>query len=572
MRREVGDSEMGGAPRPVERSISAAWMGDTPPQRGARTPGRFFVQLVLFLALGWLFFATLPADSTPPIEDPDGSSTAVAEEPADPPPPPTRARPLPPAPAPRVAYEPSAAVVRWWESALADLDRRGIPRETVSIQVDLPDGSSVGWRRLDPMVPASTLKLVTAAQALDRLGPDYTFRTEVWLDGTLEGNTLRGDVVIVGGGDPATSSRAYPDDPLAELRPWVEAIRNRGITVIEGDLVADDRFLAGPARLPDWPTAQLDRWYSAASGALNLNDNCVDVVLGPVTPGGVSVTLRPPNPKFTIENQLKATTLEKEHRFAVDRAPGTWTIRASGKFWNQVTERVAWITVPDPTTAFLASWRALLEAEGIEVRGTSRRGERSGRALLLHRTEHTLASTLPVLLKRSQNLYGDAILRVTDRECLGDGSFAAAGARAEEYFGRLSTNADAIEILDGSGLARGNQLDAASLVALLHLVDARDWGPVFWESLPIAAVDGTLRKRFRDTSLSGRLRAKTGTLSGVSGLAGGFDVADGSVRFAALTGGKGARVGRFRSWLDRQLVALDRALTPPEPPTTGSSK
>ena len=556
MRRDVGESGGGEPPRPADRPSTA----------------RFAMQLILLLALGWLFFATLPAESPPENRngaDLGGEGVAVAAIDTPPKAPPTRARALPPLPSARPKGAPSAAIARWWESALADLDRRGIPRETVAIQVDLPDGSSVGWRQLEPMIPASTLKLVTAAHALDRLGPDYTFGTELWIDGEIIGDTLHGDVIVVGGGDPATNSRAHPDDPLAELRPWVAELRRRGITQIDGDLIADDRFLSGPTRRPEWPAEQLDRWYSAPSGALNLNDNCVDVVLGPVGPEGVSVTLRPPNPRFTIDHRLQVTEVEKEHRFAVDRTPGEWSIRVSGKFWRTVTERVAWVTVPDPTIAFLAAWGSLLASEGIEVRGQQRRGEKGGRALFVDRIEHTLASTLPVLLKRSQNLYGDAILRVTDRECGGDGSFDSAGARVVAYLDGFRPGA---LVLDGSGLARGNRIDTATLVELLHLADQREWRAEFWEALPIAAEDGTLRKRYRGTSLAGRLRAKTGTLSGVSGLAGGFSVADGAVRFAALTGGTGARVGRFKSWLERQLVQLDRILTPATPSGAGSSK
>lgn len=461
-------------------------------------------------------------------------------------------RSLPPTPPPHPSIQ------RLFDRVIADAKRQGMAPGTIGLHLELPDGSVLSHRGAEPMTPASTVKIVTAAAALDLLGPEHPLTTELWLTGEVRGGTLTGPLVIVGHGDPATSGREFSDDPIAELRPWVNALRTRGIERIEGGIIADDRYLAGPSRLEEWPDDQLHRWYCAPSGALNLNDNCVDVEIG-ARGGVIHASIRPASPFFEIENVLVPTADEKRHLYAVDRTPGSWKIRLSGRFLETVARRTEWITVPDPTRAFLGAFAELLRSEGIEVVGDLRRGELPPVATRIAQIAHPVSSTLPTFLKRSQNLYGDCLFRVTDRASGGDGSFARAGETMERYL-KSYVGGRAIEQVDGSGLARSNRVSCDELVRVLARADEASWSAHFWEALPIAGVDGTLSRRFRGTSLEGELRAKTGSISGVSGLVGGWESAAGPVRFAALTGGKGARVGAFKRWLDRFLVELDPLL------------
>jgi len=456
-------------------------------------------------------------------------------------------------------------------AALEDAARRGIPAETIALRIDLPDGATFGHRGDVPQAPASTLKILTAVVALDLLGPDHPLATELWLAGEVRAGSLEGDLIVVGGGDPATSSRRFPDDPVAELRPWVDALRSRGIRRISGDLVAEIGYLAGPSRIEEWPREQLHRWYCAPSGALNLNDNCIDVRIAP-RGERIEVSLRPENPLYSVENVLRPTTERGRHLYSVDRAPDSWRIRVSGRFLASAPARTEWITAPDPALSFLGAWRALLRAEGIEVAGELRVGAREPGAVRVARIEHRVADTLGVLLKNSQNLYGDCLLRVANREEGGDGSFAGAGATALSHLAKLGGGSGAV-VRDGSGLSSRNRLCCSDLVRILRHADRASWRETFWQALPLAGVDGTLEKRFRGGALAGRLRGKTGHLDGVTALAGGWESAAGPVRFASLTGGRGAKVGAFREWLDALLVGIDASIsrTVPSPrPAAGS--
>lgn len=450
---------------------------------------------------------------------------------------------------------PPESVAAVLDPILADARARGLPTETLSFAIQLPDGTLVLHRSDAPMAPASTLKLVSAAAALDLLGPDHALRTELWITGPVRDGTLHGDVVVVGGGDPATSGRAYPDDPVAELRPWVEALRARGIERIGGRIIGDDRYLAGPSRRDEWPKDQWHRWYCAPSGALNLNDNCVDVVIASHDQGP-QVSLRPGNALFSVQNELRPTSEKGRHVYSVDRSVGAWQIRVGGRFWTRAGVRTEWVTVPDPTLAFLGAFRTLLAAKGIATHGEPARGALPDGAERLATIEHPVRDAIPILLKNSQNLYGDCLLRVTDREVGGDGSFDSAAESAARYLSS-HVGATGASIRDGSGLSSENRIPVDALLQVLRRADRAEWGSILWESLPVAGVDGTLRKRFGQSPLKGRLRAKTGTISGVRGLAGGWTTSEGPVRFAALCGGPGARANRFLPWLEDALERVD---------------
>jgi len=344
--------------------------------------------------------------------------------------------------------------------------------------------------------------------------------------------------------------------PLARL--FAEALADAERSGIPLETIALRIELPDRSRLDEWPRDQLHRWYCAPSGALNLNDNCIDVVIAP-SGGRIEVSLRPQNALYSLENAISATRERARHLYAVDRAVDSWKIRVSGRFLATAPARTEWITTPDPALSFLGAWRALLAAEGIEVAGELRIGKRHAAAVRVARIEHRLEETLPVLLKNSQNLYGDCLLRVANRVKGGDGSFAGAGATALAFLAERG-GGEGAAVRDGSGLSPRNRLSCADLVLLLEHAERAPWRARFWEALPLAGVDGTLEKRFRGSALAGRLRGKTGHLAGVTGLAGGWEAKGGAVRFAALTGGRGAKVGPFRDWLDALLIRVDAAL------------
>ncbi|HEX2643312.1 MAG TPA: D-alanyl-D-alanine carboxypeptidase, partial [Thermoanaerobaculia bacterium] len=142
--------------------------------------------------------------------------------------------------------------------------------------VELDSGQTVyAYNADEPRVIASNTKLFTTAAALDALGPGAFFETRLVMRGRLEDDTLRGDLGVVGGGDPAISGRDYDGDSYAVFRDWARELRARGIRRVTGDLYLDDGYFE-PMRIhPEWPRDQLAEWYEAPIGALSFSDNCI---------------------------------------------------------------------------------------------------------------------------------------------------------------------------------------------------------------------------------------------------------------------------------------------------------
>lgn len=459
------------------------------------------------------------------------------------------------------------AVVSAAESPLSEIlqlaRKHGLHDSEISFSVVLPDGQFVEHRADVPVPPASCMKLLVSAAVLDGLGPDFKFKTDLVVTGELKDQVLDGDIVVIGRGDPAISGREFSEDPLAELRPWVKRLNELGIRIVRGQLLADDRYLQGPSRLPDWPRDQLDRWYCAPSGALNLNDNCFGIVLKPISDGSISVALRPANGLARLVGEVRPTSLRREHLYRIDRAPGSWTVEVSGRFLDKGSERVEWVSVPDPTRAFLGAFHHMLAESGIVVEGKKRDAPSLQEGRLAGQIEHSVNSRLPVFLKRSQNLYGDCMLRVLGREMGGDGSFQSGSRSVTAHVNSTLGSAGNVVVRDGSGLSARNRLRAGDLTRLMVKWRKRPWFSHLQEALPVAAVDGTLEKRFRNTDLAGRLRAKTGHISGVSALAGSWRAHDGVVSFSLFFHGRPGRAGRARNWQEGALLHLDSFLGGP---------
>ncbi|RUA08065.1 MAG: D-alanyl-D-alanine carboxypeptidase/D-alanyl-D-alanine-endopeptidase [Bacillota bacterium] len=441
---------------------------------------------------------------------------------------------------------------------LAEAKKLGLKSEEVSFSLRLPDGDVIEHRGTEARAPASCMKLVVAAATLDLLGPEHHLKTELMRLGQIEDGVLRGDLLVIGGGDPAICGRENSTDPLWELRPWMAKLETAGIDKIEGRVLADVRYFSGGGVHPDWPRAQLQRWYCAPSGALNLNDNCIDVLIGPVTDGEVSVQLKPMHPLLSLRNKLVVTSNKKDHLYHISRDAAGWGVTVSGKFLRTSGQRTEWVTVPDPADGFVSILLQMIRDSGISVEGKIL--PPASRALPVASTSHTLASRLPVMLKNSQNLYADALARVLGRERGGDGSFQSAAARLAAWIDGRFPGHEGVVVRDGSGLSRQNRLDARLLRQIIEMALKSRWGSILLDALPVAAVDGTLDGRFQSTPLAGKLRAKTGTIRGVISLAGMFETSAGPVTFCLIYEGRHGFASRARDWQDRSLLRVETAL------------
>lgn len=378
-----------------------------------------------------------------------------------------------------------------------------------------------------PLRLASTTKLLTAAAALQALGPDFRFITRIHALGPVSGGAIPG-LGVIGGGDPTIDEHFWDGDPERCLRQWAERIRAAGITRIAGDLVIDNRLFRGPIRPPTYPDGggNLTRWFSAPASAFAYNDNCIDVRAVPTTAGQpCRIEVRPRSPRIRIDNRTRTASGAGDATVLVNRDEDANAITVSGAFarataWNPVAIH------EDPDLLAGDAFAAALADAGIRLDGQVRLGAvdaRSGPMLVEHRSE--LVPALRLMNQRSQNFYGEQILRLVGHVRLREGSVAA-GARAvrELCAPLMGDDAASLAVLDGSGLSYGNLGSARALCRLLAALDAGPHAALF---------SGTLRER-PHAGVAGRV--KTGTLATASCLAGYVDGRGGRLAFAILLG------------------------------------
>jgi serine-type D-Ala-D-Ala carboxypeptidase/endopeptidase (penicillin-binding protein 4) len=392
------------------------------------------------------------------------------------------------------------------------------------------------------LVPASTMKLFTAAIALERLGPEHTFSTDVLRDGAIgPDGTLKGNLVLRGDGDPSLSPRFVRGGPSASMSLLAQLVAGAGIKRVTGDLIADASGFES-RRIPEgWLTRYAGAGYAAPFSALTLNENIVIVGITPGKSGGAAIVfLEPASRGFTITNTVRtvagAGTRISARRVGDDRVVVSGTIGARAG-----TARYQ-LVVGDPVTFTAGALKAALESHGVKVDGELRTGRTPEQATIVTSLPSPpLARLVSVMNRESINIYAELLYRNAarglDRQTVG--SAESAGQTLRDFMTRdVGASADAVTATDGSGLSVLDRVTPRALVQLLDHAHRAPWGSAFHASLPVAGESELLRNRMRATPAQGNLHAKTGTTNEVIGLSGYVTAENGEIlAFAFLYNG-----------------------------------
>ncbi|WP_329789768.1 D-alanyl-D-alanine carboxypeptidase/D-alanyl-D-alanine-endopeptidase [Lentzea sp. DG1S-22] len=355
---------------------------------------------------------------------------------------------------------------------------------------------------------ASNLKLLTTATALDLLGPDHRWKTELVSSGTRSGSTLNGDLVLRGGGDPTMSRLRY--------QQLADTLKASGVTTVNGALVVDDTKFDAQPYGTGWAWDDEPYSYSAETSALTLSPDAkfsAGTVVVRVKPGAAAgapavVTVEPANDHV----QIASTATTGGAGIVVEREHGTNVIRVSGST-NVETTRLS--TVKDPTGLVSSVFQKALQANGITVTGGVKRAKApAGAAVLATDTSMKLSELNVPLLKDSNNMLAEVLVKTAG------GSFVNGVNQLSTKWAGLGVDPNAVEVFDGSGMSRLDQFSPDDLTSVLVKARTKPWFAAWQASLPVAGVDGTLVNRMRGTPAAGNVKAKTGSLSGVSGLSG----------------------------------------------------
>jgi D-alanyl-D-alanine carboxypeptidase/D-alanyl-D-alanine-endopeptidase (penicillin-binding protein 4) len=383
-------------------------------------------------------------------------------------------------------------------------------------------------------VPASNTKIVTGASSLLLLGPDFTWKTHLATRGELRDSVLHGDLVVTGRGDPTVSSR-LSGDAMEPLRAIADSLLTRGIRRIAGRIVRGNNSFTDSRWGAGWQWDYLDAGYAAGVDDLFFNEGTVRIaVRGAGMPGfPVQVSTSPASTYPPV--RIEAVTLpagdngsRPRIRLEVDSISGDVFVRGAIAAGDSTTQT---LTLRDPATAYLFALREALIQRGIVVDSTVSavaRASRDGRAdTLLTVQSAPLRDVLGEMMKPSQNQLAEIFLKTIGLELTGVGSADSGMRRVREQLLAWGAREDGFALRDGSGLTRNNFISPESIVHVLASMRNDPLFPVFFEALPVAGVDGTLRSRMRGTPAEDNVRGKTGTLARASALSGYVATLDG---------------------------------------------
>lgn len=389
--------------------------------------------------------------------------------------------------------------------------------------------------------PASNLKLYTVAAALDRFGPDYRFVTSVYAPARPDQTgTLRGDLIVYGRGDPTFATRFNPTgngDYYRAMDELAAQVAATGLRRVEGDVIGDESYFQGVRLAPGWEWDDLQWWYGAEVSALSVNDNSVDLTIkpGPRVDGPAIVAIGPSTSLVTIVDRTRTVARGQGRRLSVHRPLGKNVIEVRGQMPVDDPGFAASVAVSDPALIFATMFRTALERRGVVFTGRTRtitaedRADRSqplevsSLIELAARQSPPLSVIAAQTLKPSQNLYTELLLRALGKAAGTDPRQSAeeAGIKAvKDFLTRAGIDPSRVQMLDGSGLSRGNLVTADATVRLLIYMNRHPHGYTFRDAMPVAGIDGTLRNRMKGTAAMSNVRAKTGTLSSASSLSG----------------------------------------------------
>ena len=398
------------------------------------------------------------------------------------------------------------------------------------LMVDAASGDTLYSHDADRLfMPASNQKLLTAAVALQVLGPEHRWRTPVLLRGTQSGSVFRGDVVVVGSGDPSVSDTLRAGNALSAFDPVVSALKARGITRIVGNIVADGDAFPGPATGFGWEVDDLDEPYGAGVDELFFNEGFFAItVRGAMTAGKRPSVASAPLATYPLmvndATTRAATDTGSRIRVAYDTIASA--LRVTGTMAVGDSVRLS-ASYRHPNDAYRAALRAQLVAQGVVFRDAKSPpvGARTDTLVVLESL--TLREILPRMQKPSQNQIAELLFRSSGLAGSGSGSADSAravGARTLALWGVGSTD---VAYRDGSGMSRHDYVSPRAIVRVLDAMHRSPFAQLYREALPLAGVDGTIANRMKNTLAAGNANAKTGTVDKARSLSGYVTAADG---------------------------------------------
>ena len=414
--------------------------------------------------------------------------------------------------------------------------------------VDLADGRTLYAHAADKLfVPASNAKLYTAALALHRLGPEAHFDTTLYATEKPDGRgVLHGDLILLGGGDPALGT----DTGAADGPGWADALATRlaaaGVVRVKGDLIADDTLFHGPPFGTGWDAEDLFADYAPAVGGLTSGEGTLSVTVSRQGARCCTIDVQPSSTGVRVDNLSVDATPGDPSSLLLYRPLGRDTLHVSGSLPPGVRARTYTLAAPDPARMAGQELLDALTRAGIGFDGRLRvlRWPETDPAMAsAHRVRITSVASPPLaqlvrhMLKHSDNLYAQTLLLQAGLlwQHSGRGSCGWVLHWTEQWglcamrtlLGEIGITREQAHFSEGSGLSRQDLVTPRATTTLLAWIARQPWAAVLADALPVAGRDGTLDRRLQNLPAGDAVHAKTGTLAHMYTLSGYLVTGDG---------------------------------------------
>ena len=406
-------------------------------------------------------------------------------------------------------------------------------------------------------VPASNLKLFTAAAVLASLGQEYRFATQLFTDGEVRKNTLKGNLFLKGSGNPEFS--------LDDLEEMVFQLKLQQVQEISGDLIVDNTDFDGISQGPGWMWDEGAEYWNSPMDAITVNHSCMKIWVKPAAQISEAPLIYV-YPKTSFVNvQNTATTVNKGGELKVSRQvmshqnQNLIEVKGAVTIENKAQEYM--VPVDSPHLYAIHLLKELLSKYGIRFHGRilSQATPRNAKLIASHLSP-PLAILVRNMMKSSDNLAADCFFKKLGNIRYGEAGTWQNGAQAVREFlaARVGIDVSELVVLDGSGISRYNLISPHQIVNFLVWVQKQhQFCAEFTASLPIAGVDGSLKHRMAENPMQGNVRAKTGSMSGISSLSGYVTTKDGDLlAFSVLINGFVKPSKELKRQLEDQICAL----------------
>ena len=422
--------------------------------------------------------------------------------------------------------------------------------------VSLDDGTTLyTFNAHKRFLPASNMKILTCAAILDGMDPQERITTPVYVTGRIDkwGRVL-GDIVLVGRGDPNLERRGYKTEHEtfesklcpSSITQIADELQSKGIKTVEGDIVIDDTYFLHQPYGFAWTLEDTAWSYGTPVSALVINENKIAVRLLPgelpndlaffqTSPMEIGLTV--------VSNRVRTVDIQQNTAVRLTHAQESGLPVFTGSISQSQSELNYQLAVPDPAKFAGSLLRTALTQRGVLVKGEvkSRFLEPEevleGQGILpkeIRSGQHTYAEedrvaailgvpifdSLKIMMKESQNLYAECLLRLLGARTSGVGSIETGLAALGKFMMKTGTPVGSLKIKDASGMSRKNLVTPESIVRVLVYMGHHPQREKFLDTFPVGGRDGTLRTRFQGTPAVGRILAKTGSMESVSTLSG----------------------------------------------------